>query len=117
MTQNWLSLLIAGPGYDYELTADDLSQMSYYKRNLWDYFSNDDTHIVYSHGPAKMALLNQSYFRSEWNWSATTSARSYSEPITIFMNYPTATVDEYMQALYAHHQEGWAAKRAAAGIY
>lgn len=102
--------------YDYELTEDDLSQMSYYKRNLWDYFSNEDTKIVQAFGYGKIALVNQSYFRNDWGWAATDSSRSYSEPITLFMNYKSATVEEYMNALYNTHSSGWAGIKSAAGL-
>ena len=102
--------------YDYALTTEDLAEMSYYKRNLWDYFSDDKTEIVYTHGPAQMALLNQSYFRNEWNWSASTTGRNFTEPISIFMNYPDATIDEYMNALYESHKNGWQALRSSAGL-
>lgn len=102
--------------YDYELTDEDLSQMSYYKRNLWDYFSNENTQIVQAFGYGKIAILNQSYFRSEWNWNATDGSRSYSEPISLFLNYPSATVDEYMNALYNTHKNSWASMKAAAGV-
>lgn len=96
--------------YDYELTAEDLNQMSYYKRSLWDIFSNEDTGLVYAYGPSRLALNNQNYFRGDWNWRAAiaSTGRQLNEPITTFKQYGNdVTVDDYMTALYDYHKNQW----------
>ena len=95
--------------YDYELTKEDLEQMSYYKCSLWDIFSNENTGLVYAYGPSKLALNNQSYFRSTWNWNAVTSTgRQLNEPLTVFEQYgDQVSVDDYLTALYDYHKNNW----------
>ena len=95
--------------YDYDLTKEDLEQMSYYKCSLWDIFSNENTGPVYAYGPSKLALNNQSYFRSTWNWNAVTSAgRQLNEPLTVFEQYgDQVSVDDYLTALYDYHKNNW----------
>lgn len=94
--------------YDYELTDDDLKQMSYYKQSLWDIFNDDETGLVYCYGPSKISMNNAAYFRGDWAWRVTNaSGRTYNEPTTAFQQYDTLTAQEYFDGLYAYHKDHW----------
>ncbi|NLZ51758.1 MAG: carbohydrate ABC transporter substrate-binding protein [Thermoanaerobacteraceae bacterium] len=94
--------------YDYQLTEDDLSQMSYFKRSLWDVFKRPDTKVVYSYGPNPITLKNASYFRNDWNWTALlSSGNTVSEPFSAFKQYPNLTAQAYFDSLYNHHKNRW----------
>lgn len=94
--------------YDYELTQDDLDSMSYYKQSLWDIFSDENTDMVYSYGPSRLAINNQAYFRGSWCWTGISGGRQLNEPTTAFAQYGSQlTVDAYMDALYSYHSDQW----------
>lgn len=94
--------------YDYELTQDDLDSMSYYKQSLWDIFSDENTDMVYSYGPSRLAINNQAYFRGPWCWTGISGGRQLNEPTTAFAQYGSQlTVDAYMDALYTYHSNQW----------
>lgn len=94
--------------YDYELTQDDLDQMSYFKRSLWDVFNKEDTTVVYSYSPHLKTLSNSSFFRNEWPWTATlSSGNTVSEPFAAFKQYSDLTSQQYFNALYDYHKKKW----------
>lgn len=92
--------------YDYELSQEDLAQMTYFSRNLWEIYSDDQTDIVYhTIFDNTMRSTEKSYF-NVWAFGATNvGGIDYSEPLLAFRTLPSLTVDEYLARMIGKYSD------------
>ena len=92
--------------YDYELSNDDLEQMTYFSRDLWKIYSDAQTDIVYhTIFENTMRSTEKSYF-NVWAFGATNvNGIDYSEPLLAFRTLTNLTVDDYMDRMLGKYSD------------
>lgn len=91
--------------YEYDLTDGDLSEMTYFSKDLWNLCNDEKTDIVY-HTVFNnvMRSTEKSYFGA-WSFGASNiNGVDYTEPFLAFRTIPNLAVKDYlagMERLYA----------------
>lgn len=86
--------------YDYDLTAEDLSEMSYYKQSLWGYYKDAKANgrVVYNATAGKFGEKNAQYVADAFG-VAVKGVGGYQQvnPFKLFHDNTTLTAEAYNQ--------------------
>ena len=96
--------------YDYQLTTDDLSSMSYYKQTNWDNLKGEGVVRTRQVGPSNLMKNNRTYFSYEWVCEAkSTNGGDWTDPFRFFGTTANSgkSVDDYWNALKTYHANNW----------
>ena len=95
--------------YDYELTEDDLGEMSTFKQQLWGYYRRaiKAGNVRYISGPGKFSELNPDLVQGGYaicynGLNVSGQVCSATDPITVFQLYENVTANDYFNA-YKNH--------------
>ncbi len=94
--------------YKYDLTASDLSELSYFSKTIWDAYKNPSLEIVYNNiYQTNLRVTNASYFL-DWSWGSTIEGKDpYTNPILAFRDNSDLTVAQYQQGMLKKFENTW----------
>lgn len=91
--------------YDYDLTADDLAQMSYYKQSLWGYYKDAKAHgrVVYNCATGEFSENNPQYVAGSFGIAVQLTGENgincaQVNPFKVFKENSSYTADQYYTA-------------------
>lgn len=86
--------------YDYELSAGDENSMTYFSRDLWEVYHDENTDVVYnSISFNTMKNTEKTYFNG-WAFGASNvKGVDYEEPFLAFRNWSDLTTSEYLAGM------------------
>ena len=91
--------------YDYDLTDEDLAQMSYYKQSLWGYYKDAKANgrVVYNCATGEFSENNPQYVAGSFGVAIALTGQNgitcaEVNPFKVFKNNQNITSDQYYQA-------------------
>lgn len=100
--------------YDYDLTADDLAQMSYYKQSLWGYYKDAKANgrVVYNCATGEFSENNPQYVAGSFGVAVALTGQNgvtcaEVNPFKVFKNNKSLTADQYYQATVDRFTESY----------
>ncbi|HHX79460.1 MAG TPA: hypothetical protein GX692_00120 [Acholeplasmataceae bacterium] len=86
--------------YQYTLTEEDLAEMTYYAKNMYQLYTDENTKISYISLYYHDAFFEEaSFFGTAWLWRSTINKLIYNEPFYEFSQDSTLTASKYAQGL------------------
>ncbi|MDD3999391.1 MAG: ABC transporter substrate-binding protein [Bacilli bacterium] len=98
--------------YQYQLTEEDLDQMSYYAKNMYELYTDENTKIsyitLYYHD---VFFDERTYLGTNWLWQSTIDKLTYVEPFYEFSQDSTLTASKYAKGLETtYSKSSWESK-------
>ena len=93
--------------FDYTITDEQYSQLTYYSQTLYDIYKSEDTTIVYDLNRCDTRINKPSYFVSYWKWTTSIGGAVYDYPFREMIDNKNLTAKSYFSGLREYHKSQW----------